>query len=74
MNIKTSKILLVVNRHGIKFKIGDKVKRQGRLVKIEAFRTDTPIPNWLDTKETKTYWIMAKNGNRWTNIDFLKKK
>lgn len=70
---KIATILTVQNRDGVKFKIGDKVWFLNRPIKIEAFRTDTPAPNWLDTETAYTYWIMAKNGTRWSNIDFLKK-
>lgn len=70
---KKATILTVQNRDGVRFKIGDKVYFLNRPIKIEAFRTDTPMPNWLDSKEAKTYWIMAKNGTRWSNIDFLRK-
>lgn len=73
--MKKAQVLSVINRHGETFKIGDKVKFFSKTYIIKAFRTDSPMPNWLSTKQKKdhTYWIMAHVENYWVNIDMVEK-
>lgn len=74
---KKAIVLSVMNNKGTTFKIGDTVQGIGYKFKISAFRTDTPMPNWVTTQNIVdlTYWIMARDGkkNHWVNINMLKK-
>ena len=75
VGMNKAKVLSVVNRKGVVFKVGQTAYFMTRKFKIKAFRTDTSMPNWLSTRfmAEPSFWIMAQGKTSWMNIDMMRK-